>query len=206
MRTTNNSTGFTLVEMIVAVALFAVVMLICVGALLSLTGANRKAQALQAVMNNLNVSLDDMVRTIRTGSNYRCGTEAAAAAPNYGDCQNGSNILYVTPYGGTPGNNAQDIGYVFDSTGAYCGKGQLCKIYGTLNGNIGNGTPVAVTSTDVTINSLTFYVVGTARSTTGDTTQPKVVIIVKGTAGAGNLKTVTSFNIQATAVQRLLDL
>ena len=43
------NSGFTLVEMIVAVALFAVVMLISVAALLSLVDANRKAQALQSV-------------------------------------------------------------------------------------------------------------------------------------------------------------
>src|SRR3989338_2524865 len=52
------SRGFTLVELIVSIGLFAIVMLISVGALLALTGANRKAQALQSVMNNLNVALD----------------------------------------------------------------------------------------------------------------------------------------------------
>src|SRR5882672_10508798 len=62
--------GFTLVEMIVAVALFAIVMLVCVGALLALVGANKKVHALQSVMNNLNVTLDGMVRQIRMGSNY----------------------------------------------------------------------------------------------------------------------------------------
>ena len=60
--------GFTLVEMIVAVALFAVVMLISVAALLALVDANRKAQALQSVMNNLNIALDGMVRSVRMGS------------------------------------------------------------------------------------------------------------------------------------------
>ena len=48
-----------------------------------------------------------------------------------------------------------------------------------------------------------FYVIGTTR---GDTVQPKVVIEVKGTAGAKTVKTTTSFSIQATAVQRILDL
>src|SRR3989338_4304258 len=65
--------GFTLVETIVATALFTVVMLIAVGSLLSIVSVNRKAQALHLVMNNLNVALDGMVRAIRTGSNYYCG-------------------------------------------------------------------------------------------------------------------------------------
>ena len=59
--------GFSLVEMIVAVTLFAVVMLVSVGALLSLVNATRKARALESVMNNLNVTLDSMVRSLRMG-------------------------------------------------------------------------------------------------------------------------------------------
>ena len=47
-------------------------MLIAGATLLSLVYANRKAEALQSVMNNLNISLDNMVRNVRMGSNYRC--------------------------------------------------------------------------------------------------------------------------------------
>src|SRR3989338_5348699 len=88
--------GFTLIEMIVAVALFAVVMLVSVGALLSLVGANRKAQALQSVMNNLNIALDGMVRSIRMGTSYRC----ASSAPSDPNCQDGGQCFYFEPYGG----------------------------------------------------------------------------------------------------------
>ena len=42
--------GFTLIEMLVSIALFAIVMVVCVGALLSLVTANKKAQALESVM------------------------------------------------------------------------------------------------------------------------------------------------------------
>lgn len=188
--------GFTLVEMIVAVALFAVVMLISVGALLALVGANRKAEALQSVMNNLNVSLDDMVRSIRMGSDFRCGGQTSGTTFDYPDCSTGSDALFITPFGKDPANRSDDWGYIFDSTGAYCGKGRICKV-------IGNGTPIAITSPNISIDSMTFYVVGTTR---GDTTQPKVVISIKGTADGDQIKTVTNFTIQATAVQRLLDL
>src|SRR3989344_8697452 len=57
---TSSLRGFTLVEMIVAIALFSIVMVVSVGALLALVTANRKAQALQSVMNNLNIALDGM--------------------------------------------------------------------------------------------------------------------------------------------------
>jgi len=88
--------GFTLVEMIVAVALFSVVMLVSVGTLLALVGANRKAQALQSVMSNLNIALDSMVRSIRMGSVYHCG------GGNYtvpADCANGGTTFAFKPFG-----------------------------------------------------------------------------------------------------------
>src|SRR3990167_630199 len=105
LRTTNyelrTNAGFTLVEMIVAVALFAIVMLVSVGALLSLTAANRKAQALQSVMNNLNVALDGMVRSIRMGSNYHCGLGTFSEARDCSD-SNGGAALAFEPFGGNP--------------------------------------------------------------------------------------------------------
>lgn len=64
--------GFTIVEMIVAVGIFAVVMVLAVGALLTIVAANKTAQAMKVVMNNVNYAVEDMVRTIRSGSNYSC--------------------------------------------------------------------------------------------------------------------------------------
>jgi len=182
--------GFTLVEMIVAVALFAVVMLISVAALLALVDANRKAQALQSVMNNLNIALDGMVRSVRMGSNYRCDVPSGTSA----DCADGGTVLYFTPFDADPTDLQQDWVYSFaaDSDG-------IGRIYRSENG-LG---ALPITAPAVSIDSMKFYVVGTAR---GDTTQPRVVVEVKGTAGAEKAKTKTTFNIQATAVQRLLDL
>jgi prepilin-type N-terminal cleavage/methylation domain-containing protein len=187
--------GFTLVEMIVAVALFAVVMLVSVGALLALVGANRKAQALQSVMNNLNIALDGMVRSVRMGSEYHCGAGNITTPQS---CEESGDTLFAFKSFCTgvcdPLNRWV---YVFDTNGSYCGAGRLCK-------SENNGTNYyAVTSPDVTIDSMKFFVIGTLR---GDATQPKVVIEVKGTAGANQVKTRTTFNIQATAVQRILDL
>src|SRR3990167_8744439 len=186
--------GFTLIEMIVAVALFAVVMLVSVGALLSLVGANRKAQSLQSVMNNLNIALDGMVRSVRMGSEYHCGTGVVTVPQN---CE-GDTRLAFKPF--CSGDNCDELErwvYAFDADGSYCGVGRLCK-----SENAG-GKYYAITAPEVTINSMKFYVIGTTR---GDTVQPKVVIEVKGTAGAKVVKTTTSFSIQATAVQRILDL
>jgi prepilin-type N-terminal cleavage/methylation domain-containing protein len=182
------SSGFTLVEMIVAVGLFAVVMMIAVGALLSLVVANRKAQALQSVMNNLNVTLDDMARSVRMGSVYNCN-----GSPPYNttlDCPNGDILFAFKPYGKGTG----DPSWIY--------KWDLAS-KSIMRSEDGGSTFVELTAHEVTIDSLQFFVVG---STRGDSLQPKVVIIAKGTAGSNSTKTVSTFHIQVTAVQRLLDL
>lgn len=64
--------GFTLLEMIVSLALFAVVAIVAVGALVRIVGLNRQAQSLQSSMNNVGFALESMSRELRTGSNWNC--------------------------------------------------------------------------------------------------------------------------------------
>ncbi|MDQ5927664.1 MAG: hypothetical protein QG633_102 [Patescibacteria group bacterium] len=71
--------GFTLVEMIVAIFVFSVVMVISTGALVSIIGANRKAQSVKSVMNNVAFSLDSMTRALRVGNDYDCGVSSCAS-------------------------------------------------------------------------------------------------------------------------------
>jgi len=188
--------GFTLVEMIVAVGLFAVVMVVCVGALLSLANANRKAQALESVINNLNIALDEVVRNAREGSVYHgAGGDASCGTGAYNtphDCVNGGTIFAFEPYGNTSADQPWVYSFAQDRNG-------VGRIYKSENG----GSPIAITGPDVSIQSVEFYIVG---STPGDTVQPKVIIVVEGSAGANGTTARTTFHIQATAVQRLLDL
>lgn len=180
--------------MIVAVALFSVVMLVSTTTLLALVGANRKAQALQSVMNNLNIALDSMVRSIRMGSEYHCGAGTITSPQS---CESGDTMLAFKAFCSEDCDAQQRWVYVFDTNGTFCGERRLCK-------SENNGSNYyAITAPQVVIDNLKFYVIGTTRS---DTIQPKVVIQVKGTVGASNVKTNTSFSIQATAVQRILDI
>ena len=187
--------GFTLVEMLVSLALFSIVVLISVGALLALTGANRKAQALQSVMNNLNITVDGMVRNVREGQNFYCGIDGSGAMA---DCAStpSTSFSFTTVDGkrwvyryGTSGD-----GICITSTGTG----------GCLERSVDGGLSyVAITAPEVAITDMKFYVIGTTR---GDSVQPKVVIVIKGVAGGGDVKIQTKFHLQATAVQRILDI
>lgn len=176
--------------MIVAVALFAIVMLVSVAALIALIDANRKARALESVINNLNISLDGMVRGMRMGSLYHCGS-GDPLQPQ--DCAvSGSSRISFLRYGGSSTNQSDYVVYTYDAIAK-----RLFKAEGI------DATPLPITAPEIAIDDMKFFVVG---STRGDTVQPKVVLTVKGTAGASRAKTKTTFSIQATATQRLLDL
>ena len=64
--------GFTLVEIIISLAIFAIVALVAVGALIKVMDANRKAISLKTSINNLNFALESMSREMRMGSMYTC--------------------------------------------------------------------------------------------------------------------------------------
>lgn len=181
--------GFTLVEMIVAVTLFAIIMLVAIGALLSLVDANRKARTLESVMNNLNISLDSMVRAIRMGTTYNCGASLIPSQTG-ADCATGDDYFSFAPYGSDSTQQNERAVYYF----------QDGRLYRSL---AGGSAPLAITAPEIEIEDLNFYVIGTQP---GDIVQPKVVVVIKGTAGGEDEKIRSTFYIQATAVQRSLDI
>jgi prepilin-type N-terminal cleavage/methylation domain-containing protein len=198
--------GFTLVEMLVSVGLFAIVMVVCVAALLSLVGANKKAQALESVMNNLNISIDDMTRSLREGSVYNCGGIGIPnlQGGNNADCTNGGTVISFAPYGSDVSLANQRTVYEYVPSGTV-NSGCITKsgTGGCIIRSKNGGVFSSLTAPEVSITDMQFYVVG---SGSADTIQPRVIITIDGTAGGGLIKESTTFHLQATAVQRVLDL
>jgi prepilin-type N-terminal cleavage/methylation domain-containing protein len=183
--------GFSLVEMLVAVALFATVMLIGVGALLSLIDANRKAQSLNSVINNLNFALESMSRNMRVGTTYHCSVNNNVP-PNIDsakDCKNGGKLVGFEHSGGDPDNPNDQFVYRVNGT-----RLEMSKDSGALF--------IEITAPEVTIEDFSFYVDGTS---TSDNFQPRIVMTIQGSAGVDE-KTKTEFNLQTMVSQRVLDL
>jgi len=94
--------GFTLVEMMVASAIFTVVSVVAIGAVITVNNANRKAQAIRAVVDNLNFTMESMSRKLRVGSQYHCGTsDGTVGHENFtgvaSDCLGGvSSMSYLS--------------------------------------------------------------------------------------------------------------
>lgn len=193
-RSHSRQQGFTLVEMMVAVALFSVVMLITTSSLLALVDANRKAQELHSVMENLNIAVDGMIRAARMGTTYHCGQAGTITAP--ADCtSNGSTFIAFETYGGNTTTQSDQREYWFAKDANNIG-----RLYESIDGGT---TSYPVTAPEVNLQSVTFFVSG---STVQDSTQPRMIVIVKGIAGSSKVKLQTTFTIQATASQRALDL
>lgn len=183
---TASSRGFTLIEMIVSVALFSVVMFVSVGALLAIADANRKANSLRITMDNLNFAMESMSRTIRTGSGYSCDT-VPVIQPAYGEnCPEGGSLFSFTD------QNGEIVTYKYDDSAESVAVKRN-------SGNFAN-----ITSPEIQVENLTFYITGVGATGSNAGHQPRVVIVIKGKAGT-TVKTQTSFSIQTTVSQRRVE-
>lgn len=176
--------GFTLIEIMVAVSVFTFVMFISTGSILSIFDANRKSQNLRAVMDNLNYSLEAMTRTIRFGKNYHCDINTGSISVPQ-DCVNGASSIAVT--------NSSGLQVIYRLNAG--------KIERSTNGGASYSS---LTSADVTINRMTFWVLGSASYASGDKLQPKVVLVVSGYVGV-KPSLQSSFTLQTTISQRVID-
>ncbi len=186
--------GFTLVEMMVAVTLFTFVMFIATSSLLSIIGLNKKARANQAVINNINAALEQIMRDIRLGSNYYCSNSFSDSGTQ--DCIGGGTTLSFDDPSSSP--TRQSYNMVSIGSSKVIGK---CPSPGCTFAFVPNFIPI--TSEDITIDSLNFYVVGTGSS---DKRQPFVRIYISGhafTSSATGKPERVDFALQTSASQRL---
>lgn len=189
-----NSRGFTLIEMIVAMSIFTIVMLVIVGALISLDNAARKARAVRVVTDNLSAAIDSMSRNIRTGSTFHCGCEATPAAyATPKDCSaspmtntgGGGEACFAIE--GPNGNSSTPLDQI------------VYRLYGNrIQRSIDGGSNyLYLTAPELTVNDLRFFVYGS----TYNQDQPMVTMILRAVYGINN-KTLTNFDLQTTISSR----
>jgi prepilin-type N-terminal cleavage/methylation domain-containing protein len=203
--------GFTLIELLVSVAIFSVMMVMALGALLSLSVADRKAETVKSAIDNLTFALDSMSRAIRTGSLYDCGNQASTAPTNC--ISPGANYFTflaastAASPGGVqtyyrlenlttdPSNAATECGQTAPNVG--------CIERSTLGGAAGTWLPI--TSPDIYINIASpGFLFHTTGAPAGDNIQPKVTITVSGTVPVSATQN-TNFYMQTGVTQRIYD-
>ncbi|MCX6739119.1 MAG: type II secretion system protein [Candidatus Parcubacteria bacterium] len=195
--------GFTIVELLVSVALFAAVIIAVSGSFLVIVDSYKKITAQRENIDNLSTAMESMVRGLKTGMNFHCEVSPSAPAniTDPRDCPSGGKYIAFKRV-----KDSHIIQYKFvPCTGVapeplYCGQLQRSDDYSTFY-------PVTDDPSIMQVSLFNFYVVGTTplTDTGNDITQPKVNIVMKGTVG-GQLKRSSAFNIQTTITQRRPDI
>jgi len=198
--------GFTLIEMIVSLSLFATVVTISVGALLSLIRTNQTLQGEQAVMTNLAFALDGITRELRSGYNYYCiddnnldSYDNEGIGLNTQDCltPRTGNLRYrgVSFFEGgasITGSANDRIMYYYDSDDK------------TMMRRVGNNPPQSIISSALILEEVDIRVSGSGRLVAvGNTIQPTVSFSLRATEIEDPNK---EYRLQTTVTQRILDL
>lgn len=205
-----------MIELIVALFIFAIVMTISIGSLVTTLDANKKSQSLKSVLNNLEVALDTMTRSIAVGRLYLCSDDATYIAfsnPTPVDCpldglapdghaaisflsnediDHDGNAYDVIIYRYNPGNGSG--GYI--ERKRFLTAGIFLSGWGNIEQHW-----IRMTAPEVNITDMKFFVDGSNPAQNGDFNQPKVLITIKGTVPAGARNIPTDFSVQTTVTQ-----
>lgn len=179
-KTKNKKSGFTLVEMMVAVSIFVIVAFIVVSTLLTMSYAYKKAQVMRLLMDNLGFSIQSMSLNIREGVGY-----------SQDNCSIDKGCFQLNPidswldHPANPGTVCYDLYDRGSSKGIRkCDKACPCGEEGS-----------DIISPEIDITKLSFIVSEPLVN------QNKVKILISGKAGK-NPREATNFFIQNTVSQR----
>jgi len=203
--TKNRQKGFTLVEVMVSVALFVTIITIGISAVLNANITHKRTEAVRQVLDNINLLAEDMARNLRTGYDYDCNYPDYATAPNPNtptDCTDSLSIMFEGQFGDPTDSDDQIYYEIIDDINnsgfvrkgsAIDGTPQISPI--TLSSAVAGGLIV-----DIDTTQSGFTVIG---SDPNDGIQPRVIIRL---SGAINYKdTLVPFAVQTTVSQRKID-
>jgi prepilin-type N-terminal cleavage/methylation domain-containing protein len=189
-----NNKGFTLIEIMVSVAIFAIIMTTGIGALVSITNSYRVSQQNKQVNDALNFSLESITRELRLGQNYY--------VPNSGQVDEAE-------VGSSDGDN-DSIGFnATDGRGYFIfryNEDNLSLERETIDGSVGNNTAQLTNPDLVEITSVQFMVIGTdsVEGSNQDVRQPLVWIRIQAKPTGESDDSIST--IQTLVSQRSLDI
>lgn len=178
-------TGFTLIEMMVSIALFSIVMTASIGSILVISDSNKKARSLMSVMTNLNFAVDSITRSFKTGE--------IKGTIQLSDCITTNEISY-SELSITEEFKKRSVTYCFEPK----------NVTTNTNGRItkqaqGQANATPITSPDVDIKYLEFDLTGTNLKQ-----QPILTITMEGTVKVSP-KISSNFSLQTSVSQRKLN-
>jgi prepilin-type N-terminal cleavage/methylation domain-containing protein len=198
--------GFTLIELMVSMAIFISVLFIAMGAVYSAQSVSVQLEQNQVILDGVNLAVEVMTRDIRYGSTFYCGTPPATSPVPSNDCaygaSSGANAIAFKPANTLTGS----INPSFDRVVYYISNGIIYKNE-TPGGDVNLSKTYQITTPDVKISQLTFYVQGAIPSTNSlDYNQPVITVIIQGqTIPPKTTVTPVTFKVQTSISSRGLD-
>lgn len=181
--------GFTLMEMVVALGIFSSIMLMSIGALVSVQSAQIRSSDAQVVQDNIRFALELMTKEIRQGRKYEGYNGGALQS----DCSGGCDEIRFTRTDPALG----------DVKTAYCmDAGRLIRFFNIIDGqNCSVASAAALTAKEAIVDGFLFYILGQDILPTDG--QARVTIAMRVRAQSLSQKAETVMDLQTTIVQRL---
>ena len=202
--------------MLVSIAIFMVVAVIAVSALLKIVDASRKSESLQDAVNNINFAMDSITRELRVGSDYILDTSDANGftgiinpvtyAPVSGPTSlpaQPASIAFLTSIKAPSSLGTCNLTYSYffaQHPDNVSGHFTIDKAQQTsCTDSIGSGAAPYVPIIDPSIVITSFYI---SVDTNGTTAEPNVFLYISGYTGAATAAK-TYFDLQTTISERL---
>jgi len=186
-----NKGGYTIIETMIAVSLFTIIVMMAMNALLNANVVSNKSQKTRSILDNMSFVMEDMSRSLRTGTTYDCiSSGSIPGSPTATSGYQCGGIAFKPASGGSMwvyyiGQNA---------TGNY-----------SIFKKIDAATAVQTTPDEVHIDpTSSFSVLGAEPLGVGDKQQPFVVIRLVGKILYQTVS--TSFSLQTSVSQRSIDI
>ncbi|MGD1003683.1 MAG: type II secretion system protein [Minisyncoccia bacterium] len=196
--------GFTLIEMLVTVSLFAIIITIAVGGFTNAERTQRQVSSLISAQSNVSLALEQMSRDIRTGylfchdpgvSQYssRCD-DIDTSDPAGTTCTVASSSDPDSPVWTCPSLDFYDANY---NEIKYSWAG------GALTESVNSSTPQSITGNAVYVKYLKFQLFG---QTEGDHWPPRITISLGIAASSTDTAVMNDvFNLETTVSARTID-
>jgi prepilin-type N-terminal cleavage/methylation domain-containing protein len=192
--------GFTLIEMLVTVSLFAIIVTIAIGGFTNAERTQRQVSALISAQSNVSIALEQMSRNIRTGYLFCHDPGSSSMSTRCNDIYNISmptctaasvgSLIWTCPSLDFRDANGNEITYSWNN--------------GALTENIKSSTqPQSITGNGVYVKYLKFQLFG---QTEGDHWPPRITISL-GIAASSTDPAVMNdvFNLETTVSARSID-
>lgn len=190
--------GYTVIETMVAVAVFTIIVSTGTASLLRANMLHNKSADMRSLVDNLSFVMEEMSRNIRTGFNYRCVTNGVyntnQETPQ--SCATGAGIIFEHSFGDAGDVNDQ-WAYKVESTNGGVS-------YNISKSTDGGANWVQLNASDVALSAVSGFSVLGAPPPAGDTQQPLVSIRLVGSITYNGV--VSPFSLQTNVSQRLVDL